>query len=270
MRNMLQHEEMNKALEEQGYIVLQVLNAAEISSMMQLYQSLPSLKNEHFGFHVSLDLQDMAVKKQVHEKISAALANSLQKLLHPYRCFSGRFAVKEAMDNSYIPAHQDWTFVNEELYNSYNVWTALHDIDPENGGLYMVPQSHHRFLNRQRATPLPIFKCPCDGMQEEMMAQAVPITLKAGQAVIFNSRLVHGSFVNKSDQARIAMAMEITEAEAPLLHYYLSPDTANTLYEYAIDESFFYKYSNAVLHALYRSGKYPESYPLIKTVRFNG
>ena len=210
---------------------------------------MPNAKNDFFGFHVSLDIQNADVINEIAAKISLNIQPFCDSIFENYKFISPRFAVKEAHQNSLIPPHQDWSFVDENIYQSYNLWIALTPSTFKNGTLGFIKKSHE-VLKNYRATPLPIFQVPFHNFSNDLIEDIEYIELEPGEAFIFNSRIIHASKPNTTQFNRINIAVEITHKNAPLIHFYKSPVT-NKIEQYEIDSTFFNQYSNAKLTAMY-------------------
>jgi phytanoyl-CoA hydroxylase len=93
--------------------------------------------------------------------------------------------------------HQDNLYLLVEPYTCVAAWTAIDDCDPENGGMYIVPETNE----------LPIV-CPEVADDRESFTshlvptppgkKAVPCLMKAGDTLFFNGNLLHGSGPNRS------------------------------------------------------------------------
>lgn len=93
--------------------------------------------------------------------------------------------------------HQDNLYLLVEPYTCVAAWTAIDDCDPENGGMYIVPETND----------MPIV-CPEVADSSESFTshlvptppgkKAIPCRMKAGDTLFFNGNLLHGSGPNRS------------------------------------------------------------------------
>ncbi len=100
--------------------------------------------------------------------------------------------------------HQDNNYTQHEpAVGSLNIWVALNDMTPENGCLYIVPVSHDGQRESRQSD---------DGDTHRQVevdpAEAVPIRMRAGDAVAFTRWTVHGSGTNTSTDPRVAYALQ--------------------------------------------------------------
>lgn len=92
-----------------------------------------------------------------------------------------------ASDNT-VPFHQDFPVVAPR--HRPQVYLALDDCDIRNGCVRMVPGSHKLGPLPHRKSRLPHFSWEVD----RDCSDAVPIALRAGQAIVFHPLVIHGSF----------------------------------------------------------------------------
>lgn len=250
-----------------GFVKVKLLDENQCLDLLNFYKNSPNSKNDKFGFHVSLDLEHAELINTISNKIINIIKPSVDNIISDYQFISPRFAVKEANQNSLVPPHQDWSFVDENKYQSYNLWIALTPSTIQNGTLGFLKGSHQK-LSNIRATPLPYFKVPFHDYAYELLDEMEYIELEAGEALLFNSRIIHASKPNSTNDARINIAVELTHKDAPLIHYNLQSDN-HTIYEYEIDNSFFTKYSNLKLTDLYFRKELIKDYKFIRKFKYN-
>ena len=106
-----------------------------------------------------------------------------------------------------------WAYVEEDVTKRqprYQALVAILDSPKEVGGFRCVPGSHHRYLEQWANTN----EMPQDynkqsyrsvKVSENDPAQALsqPIPVKAGDMLVFDSRLLHGTYPNESSSMRL-------------------------------------------------------------------
>ena len=256
----LLQEQFNK----DGYVKMPLLNAAEVADLKEFYVSL---KHEHigkYGFHVSLDSKDEHYIKAVFKKLFSTLKPKLNPIFKDYKTFTASYVIKEAGLQNIVPPHQDWSFVDEEQFCSATVWIPLMDVNKSNGALGVIKGSHLLF-NSPRNSPSPQSKSILSEHLFALFPYIDVIDMKAGEALIFDNRLIHASPPNTSSQTRIGVGIGITHANAQLLHYYELPGS-NLVDVYNVDEAFFEKYNNARFSELYNNGEKPTELKLRQSI----
>ncbi|MBK7503751.1 MAG: phytanoyl-CoA dioxygenase family protein [Bacteroidetes bacterium] len=125
----------NLQLDLNGIWKIDLLDEKTLSQLLDIYKENPKPNIKDFGFHLSVELEDNLQANKIAEEISSKIKEKTDGFFVDYKYISPRFAVKEPNSNSLIPPHQDWTFVDESKFQSYNLWIALVDINETNGTL---------------------------------------------------------------------------------------------------------------------------------------
>jgi ectoine hydroxylase-related dioxygenase (phytanoyl-CoA dioxygenase family) len=249
----------DKALQEKfdsdGYVKVSLLNAGEVKELKDYYDSQNHDHIGEYGFHISLDNLRQDYINGVFKKLFDTLTPKLDPLLKDYKAFTASYVIKEAGLQNIVPPHQDWSFVDEEKFCSATVWVPLVDVNKNNGALGIIKGSHKLF-NFPRTSPSPQAKSLLSDHVFTLFPYVDVIDMKAGEALIFNNKTIHASPPNVSGATRIAAGIGITQKNAALLHYYQLPGQ-DTIEVYEVDGSFFPKYSNKVISALYDKGEKP-------------
>lgn len=115
--------------------------------------------------------------------------------------------------------HQDEFFIPTRDRSLTAVWIALDDATIENGCLWVLPGSHRRgVLYPARDQDDPRFDCTTESYDFPYTdADAVPVEIPAGTALIFNGYLLHRSLENSGRHGyRRALANHYMSAESLL------------------------------------------------------
>ncbi|MFE7524652.1 phytanoyl-CoA dioxygenase family protein [Kitasatospora sp. NPDC057542] len=157
--------------------------------------------------HLAEDWANFAVR-------TPNLLAAVQAVLGPDIAVENTFLVMKWPGRSFeIPWHQDGIDARLELHpdRSLSAWLAITDATVANGCLHVAPGS-------QRLGYLPVKKEASTGAERGQADQAhgftpdttTPVPLRAGCAVLMDSRLVHRSGTNTSDGARIGLNVRYT------------------------------------------------------------
>lgn len=217
---------LQAAFARDGYVKVPLISADQVAELNAVWEELS--KQREPGFHATMYSGDRERKKAIDEAVRAVLAPALEPWLKDHAIFVGNFVVKVPGPESEVGPHQDWTFVDESKYATMTVWCPLADTDDRNGTLRVVPGSH-RWVSNPRGTPIDSFPFPYEGLREQLRERdSIPIAARAGEAVIADNRVVHGSLPNLSDDVRVVAACGAAPAEADLLHlYFVEPGVAD-------------------------------------------
>ncbi|MFN8016918.1 MAG: phytanoyl-CoA dioxygenase family protein [Acidimicrobiales bacterium] len=197
-------------LQQDGYVVLDLLGAADVDALRRGFDALdlPS----QAGFSATLGRLDDAANQQASEVIVSVIGPRLDEVLDGYRAIGSTYLVKEAGGEGEMDLHQDWSSVDESVARSANVWCPLVATGPDNGRLLVVPGSHGWF-DAARSPFLPSVNVPLDQAGGDAM---VPLDLRPGQVVLYDHALFHGSGENRTGEPRVIAQVGIAPADVPL------------------------------------------------------
>lgn len=242
--------------EKYGYVKLPLLEEEDVKQLNDYYFEQNFDNKIEAGFHISLDNLNSDLVGEVGKKIRSILEPASEDIFSDTKVFTASYVIKEPGLKNIVPPHQDWTFVNEPEYCSLTMWTALVDVNEDNGALGVIPGSH-RLFQHHRSSPSPQSKSPLADHIFTLFPYVEIIEMKAGETLIFDNRLIHASPPNLTDKPRVAVGIGVTQKEAQLIHYYHVPET-NLLNKYEVDESFYPYFNNKRLSDLFDAGQAPE------------
>ncbi|MCF8256203.1 MAG: phytanoyl-CoA dioxygenase family protein [Flavobacteriales bacterium] len=170
-------------------------------------------------------------------QIDRAVTSHLPEHFSDYNLLGYNFLIKDSGESSAVPAHQDWTYVDESRFASLNIWVALHDVSEREGCLWFAPRSH-RIASFLR--PAPDYPWPFAGVADTLTAMKVAVPLKAGECVCFNNGVVHGSYPNISGRQRFSAVGTVYPQAAALQHYFQRPSQpTGRLWKFHLDAKTF-------------------------------
>lgn len=257
-RPLFKDDALQAQFERDGWVKLSLLDGDEVERLLAYYHNLPAEPLPDYGFHVSMDKASQSLKEGVMKELREVIGRKAASYFRDFQIFTASFVVKEHNPKGVVPPHQDWTFVDEEQFDSVTVWTTLVPTDMHNGCMGVINGSH-RYFDYIRASPSPQCKTPISDHAFTLFPYMQLVPMVPGEALVFDNRTIHASPPNTSGQARIAAGIGITQAEAELYHYYLLPDEQpEQLERYTVDPQFFAQYNNGMLSAMHKEGKRPQ------------
>ncbi len=219
-----------------GYAVVPLLSAEEAAELLSFYCRQGQAPVG--GFHASMYAPNRPLREAIYARFTAQLGPRLEPLLSGYRICTTNFMVKEpGLADSAMRMHQDWSFVDETRFLAVHVWIPLVDVDAVNGAMVVIPGSQHLGDPiRPHADA-----CPLEEVLERLTsAYGVALPMRAGEALLYDGRLVHGSPPNQSDRVRVAASCICVPCEAPLQHWIrVSPEEIEG---FAVSDAFFHDY----------------------------
>ena len=268
MNAIIKSIDQQQKMDKQGYITLPLLPQAHCQAFKDIYTKKPYKRDDRgVGFHTGLDQEDSATCKQESSQIVEKIMPALRAHLSDFQVITATFIIKEHGTHNFTAIHQDWTFVDEEKYNSYTLWCPLQDTDLQNGTLGLLPGSHDFLGNAVRPSPSPPYVPIFKEHMMEIFGYLDFLTLSAGQAILFDHRTWHGALPNISKEVRIAIGVSLAHKDANLTHHYLLPNS-NQASIFAVDSGFYYTHSNKVLRGLHAQSKQPSGYEVLNTYGF--
>ena len=216
---------LQEAFAERGYVVVQLLTpteaaelAAGVAALADARGAAANTRGPTGTYHVSLHDTDAAYRAAACAMVREALVGRVQALTHDYRFLNGGFLIKPAGADS-IEVHRDWTMTRDPRHVALNCWCPLVDVDEENGSLAVLEGSHCLVDNVEGPRIPPFF----EAYRESLRAPSRKLTLRAGEAVILDYRLLHWSTANRTGAPRLAIAGGFVPATARAVLYLPDP-----------------------------------------------
>lgn len=232
-------EQLQKAFDENGYVKIPLLSNDDIQSLTNLfYQYHKELKENTFG--ASSFMQSKSTKMEIRDNLYPIFLPYFEKVFKDYTYFGSSFLYKTKGKNSELAPHQDWSIVNENEFVAINIWTPLIDTYPDNGTLYVVPQSQAQKKFSLRAPTIPFYFL---NYFDTVVKCSEPMNAKAGEAVILNQSLIHYSSPNIKEDIRIAITSGIKSKNAPMNFYYYN-ESQKMVERYKMPENFLLDFDN--------------------------
>lgn len=171
--------------------------------------------------------------RAIDQGIKARLGSLLGHLAPDHEIFLAAIIAKGADDAGEVAFHQDWTYTDERDAPAVLCWIPLVDTTADSGALRAVSGSH-RWTTGVRPSGV---AGPTDPHQEALEARATTVALRAGQAMVYDPGLIHGSWPNTAPHERVAVAVALCPVGTQLVHFHVEGD--GPLLGYRIDESYF-------------------------------
>jgi hypothetical protein len=195
---------------ERGYTTIDLLPADEAGALRSDLERLklevsfeaPEGEGWRLKHHASFMDADQEYRRGSLLAIERYIAPRIAQIMPSMTFATGSFHVKTP-GSGLVGLHRDWTLTETLGAVAYNLWCPLVDVDEDNGALRVVAGSHRVTEQLATATVKPYYSGYIDALQA--MADTVP--LKAGQAVVYDSRLLHWSAENRSSGIRPAVGV---------------------------------------------------------------
>lgn len=236
-RSTLRDPELQRQFAEVGFVVVDLIDPATVFALRQRYDSMDHEQRTQFdwvnGFNTSIYDKRPQYRAEVFDLMQEHIGPVLEHVLDDYRIMFANFIVKDPHSDM-VPPHVDWTFLDEQQFSSATVWCPLVDTTPANGTLGLVSGSHKR-IDFLRPSNVATYE-RCELAVADLEDRPV-ISMRAGQAIVMDNRVVHFSPPNTTDLDRVAVGCVVGPTEAELHHYWMNEDSE--LMRYQIDRSFY-------------------------------
>lgn len=228
---------INQTFLEQGFhVVKQLLSSEQVKQLTQFYKSNPFSSNRPF---VSTNYSsDKAYRRKVFNALDTAITPAIDAILNDYMGVSGAMFVKKARQPSKVGLHIDWQMVEEPEHIGLNVWIPLIDTNRFNGCIKVVPGSHKENLMLRG----PNYPAPQNFLSKPIAKKhQKPLYLKAGDALIFDNRLMHLSEKNRLFKDRLAISYLMVPKAAQPVHYFFEKeaDEIKSIRKYKVNRDFY-------------------------------
>jgi len=238
MESILRNDDLNRRYLDDGYVVVPFLTAPEIDRLRGFFDDLHPDKLS--AFYPSAMHEDAGYRQTVRDEIRAVSDPKIATMFDGCKVCIASFLAKEPKEKlSEIAMHVDPSYADEsEFISAVNIWCPLSDVTVGNGCLQVVPGSQHHAR--------PLRPLSAKGTVGHPFGDVIPllkanylrnVEMAAGEALIFNGRLLHGSGPNMSADRRVAFQCTMVPQEAPILHSVMVSSTEAEVFE--VDETFF-------------------------------
>lgn len=254
-----------------GFAIVNFASDDQIKSIQELYDKEHNVNATDGGMFYSLYSQNTDYRWTIHRGISEVLKPSLDTFFEGYKEMVNTFIAKLPGPRSEFFIHQDTTGLDEHRYSPLSIWLPLDDVDAENGSMSVLPKSHQFFTPYRGIS----FGYPFDDIKEELLKYMIPLSLKKGEALIFDPRVVHNSAANTSNSPRIVSLTGLFPKSATFRHCYLDKSVTPSILEiYEQDDNFLIEYPHLLIDCTERPSrgnlvqKLPYSVPKIAQETF--
>jgi hypothetical protein len=214
-----------------GYVTLPLFDDNDLNALKVLYQK--NTISQEKGLLPSLRYRSSGEKIAEYNDLSSIVDKALKKHFEDFDYVANHFITKTANTPDEFRLHQDWSITDEDKFIAAHIWSPLQDTDEQNGGLFVVKESHCFFKNFRSGSLGISFISSSMKVKQHITS----FRLKAGEAVIYNQALFHGSHPNNTDTDRRVVLSCIKPKEAPMLIYHKQAvgDTETKIITYKIN-----------------------------------
>lgn len=224
-------EPLASQLERDGYGLRQVLPPEVVAEVLAGFEALDP-RSKPIVYRTFVD-DSREEARAVDQALKAAIGPHVAAVLPDHDILVATY-INKGPYGPVIDYHQDWTFTDERTHRSVLLWIPLVDVEASTGGLGVIPGSH-RWTDGLR-TASDVREGPTVPHQDAMAAAVTVHPLQAGEGVIYDPAIIHGSGPNQSDLDRPALIVITGPRGAPVVHFVEHLDRIDG---YLVDEAYF-------------------------------
>ncbi len=193
---------------QQGYVVIRNVVPDQLIEEALLQFDLLQKKDGYRvdrKFESSGNFPSVSLQQFVFEQVARLMQELAPRFANLNHCqvgTGGAYFIKPPTKESELLPHQDNPVVDERKSYAVFTWIPLHDVEVNNGTLWVLPGSH-LWGNVERSQHIPwAFRNLCQSLKKYM----VPLELKRGDMICFDPSIIHGSGVNKGERTRLVLS----------------------------------------------------------------
>lgn len=254
------------ALERDGYVVVPLLSPDEAADVLARIQRLRPADGfrpdgvtglNRATYHCTFLDADLTYKRELDALMREVFATRLATVLDCYRLLTSNLYAK-APGAGRLEIHQNWPTTADIRETSFTVWCPFTDVSPGNGTIQLVPGSHKILPDISTVSAEKYFIDFYDGLIERWLQ---PVSLRAGECLVFDDSLIHWSDHNGSDDFRWCVQVVFSPEESlPVIYWF--DDAAGRFEVFEVDPGFYVE--NGIDQLISR----PTGLPLVGTIAY--
>lgn len=229
MRQVFADGEQQAEFEREGFVVVPLIAADDAAAFLEPLAKVRANADAATSCTTDLDqsfcTSDAAYRRRMDRLCSALIGEALLSLLVDYRLTGCGVMIKRGKAGA-MGLHRDRTIMMDPSVPVVSAWCPLIDVDDSRGNLMLLPGSHKlpnvetagadRFYARHEA---------------ELKKMCISKPLKAGEAILFDNRLLHWSLPNLFAEERPVVRGTAVASEQRLVFYKLDKSGGGKRFE---------------------------------------
>lgn len=243
--SIINNDEFEKEINHMGYAIVNLLNISEIDLLKNKFAEVFPDRTQYIGAYSTMSEMSPSERKSIHHFTFNTVKKSLDKYFKDYNSPISLLYSRNP-DNEYLLEwHSDPSLIfNENIEPLYGIWCPLLDVNNEHGALKVIPGSHRLQNKLNFAYKTTNFNL--DEKRKILEKFGVSFNLKAGEAIIFDARIIHGSDPNKSKVCRDNFVMRICHKNSKFFNMITENKNAQKGIVYVQNEEYFYDEVNTI------------------------
>lgn len=239
-RSTLRSECAQDELEHFGFTIVPFLDDQQLQAVREAYAELgPAPDDPGVALNWSFHSRSSVYKRAVGEVFLPLVQDAVDGLFEEYESFLTTFIIKWPGSNGGFAPHQDPSLVDEREFRGVTLWIPLDDTGPvhgaDNGMLNLVPGSH-KFSRQLRESNVDRWVF-ADHEEAIVSRYGVGVPTTAGEALVFDNRVIHYSMPNQTDSPRVVLSLGMRPREASCVLVRTTPAGMTEVFD--IDDDFY-------------------------------
>lgn len=214
MRNSFKDPALQAQFAKNGYLIIDLYSPQEAARIRaEAARLLPEemrINDPQEALYLSLFDDDR--RDRASDLVRSVATQPLEAMLDDYFDAASHIITKTP-GTAALPMHQHQPVTADIFEPVIHAWTTLDDVDETNGALRVIPGSHSILRHVQSFDSKPFFSGFAPALEDRY---AVTLPMRAGQAVLFERSLLHGSAPNSSSRPSIRLLSTLLPSESAL------------------------------------------------------
>lgn len=228
---------LEKLLATKGYFTTPFLDEEQVAQLQTIYQDYFS--NTDVPFYATSFHPDLELKYKANAAVLEVVQQQVENLFSDFKILGTSFLEKLPNQNNPLPIHQDWTVTDEQKHGSFTIWIPLQATNEQNGAIRVIAGSHNIESNL-RAPSLPV---TFEKNRAKLERYLETLPMQAGEAFVFQQSLMHASWPNATNSARLALTIGLAPKDAELFMLY---NDKGKVSKYAMPDDMFLRYPEII------------------------
>lgn len=225
VQKILTDDALDKKLLEEGLVVIPFLKPDEVEGLKAFYYAHHPPTQD--GIYATAHVADIPFRMKMNDFIKEKFARAIGEVFYDCKPLGGSYIAKGKGENGILTPHQDWNIVDEDKFRSFNIWVPLVDLTDANGVICVMPESHTWQKTYRSANTPSIYQ----NRDEEFWRDMQRLYMKAGEALVYDHRLIHASGTNTTDEIRLACVYGVIPKGAGMFYYHKKDEQTIEVYK---------------------------------------
>ncbi len=236
----LRDSNLEKEINANGFAIIDFLSNNEIEKLKTVFEFFFPNRSLFTGSFSSMSALDNVKRQAAHQSIQQIIHSRLSDFFDNFKCPVSLLYSRRPDGQHKLDWHSDPAFnLNEHIVPIYGIWCPLQEVTEKHGGLQLIPKSH-RLIPKLNLSYVN-WKWPLEPFRGYLDQFGRSFSLKAGQALIYDTRMIHASKPNTTDIERDNIVMRICPQHAQFFKFVKLE--ANVGEIYSVNDSFFFRES---------------------------